>query len=135
MTNTNIEDFRNFRNHLFGLFKYRADSTFDLIDAIAGQNTKESSVKLSLSNLFRRSYSSITDAVDNLFRRMPKGVPNLQEMAEDQLKITQLFAKACSQPHSRPFALFAVDCSSNPRIYSEKLEDRGYVHQPMYDAV
>jgi hypothetical protein len=68
MTYAIVEKFRKFRTKLFAFFKYRSDSTMDLIDAIAGQTSKESCVKLSLNPLFRRKYSSITDVVDNLFR-------------------------------------------------------------------
>lgn len=48
--------------------KSRSDATLNLINAIAGQTSKESVVKLSLNQLFRRDYSSITDVLDNLFR-------------------------------------------------------------------
>lgn len=130
MTSMSIDYVRNFRNKLYNLFKYRADSTMDLIDSLAGQTSKESPVKLSLNCLFRRSYSSITDAVDNLFRRQPNLNPSPDELKEDQLKITQLFAEECPKPKIKAFALFAVDCSSNPRVYSEKLEDRSFVHEP-----
>jgi IS4 transposase len=130
MINSIIDSFYSFRNQLFDFFKYRSDSTIDLVDAIAGQVSKESPVKLCLSSLFRRTYSSITDVVDNLFRRKPNVNPDPKEVLEDQLKITNLFAEECPKQNLRPFILFAVDCSSNPRIYSDKLEDRSFVHQP-----
>jgi len=125
-----INHFRNFRNKLFNFFKYRSDATFDLIDAIAGQSSKESTVKLSLCSLFRRTYSSITDVVDNLFRSKPNTNPRPEELQKEQLKISQLFAEECPQPKSKSFALFAVDCTSQPRVYSDKLEDRSFVHEP-----
>ena len=59
MTNTIVSKLKQFRTDLFSFFKYSSDSTMDLIDAIAGEPSKESTVKVSLSNLFRRSYSSI----------------------------------------------------------------------------
>jgi hypothetical protein len=62
MTNDIIDKLIKFRTDLFSLFRYRSDSTMDLVDAIAGQSSKESTVILSLSNLFRRTNSSITDA-------------------------------------------------------------------------
>ena len=55
MTKAIIDKLKQFRTELFSFFKYRSDSTMDLIDAIAGQQSKESAVKISLSNLFRRS--------------------------------------------------------------------------------
>ncbi|MBA3603773.1 MAG: hypothetical protein H0W50_09075, partial [Parachlamydiaceae bacterium] len=133
MTNLILNSFRHFRQKLFNLFTYRSDSTMDLIDTIAGQTTKESSVKLSLSRLFRRGYSSITDVVDNLFRQKAEINPDPEELKKEQTKLTALFAEQCPPLLHRKFELFAVDCSSNPRVYSEKLEDRGYVHSPTKD--
>ncbi|HEV8051957.1 MAG TPA: transposase, partial [Parachlamydiaceae bacterium] len=130
MTNLILNSFRHFRQKLFNIFTYRSDSTLDLIDAIAGQTTKESSVKLSLCRLFRRGYSSITDVVDNLFRQKAEVNPNPEELKKEQTKLTALFAEQCPPLLHRKFELFAVDCSSNPRVYSQKLEDRGYVHSP-----
>jgi len=130
MTNAIVNKLKKFRTDLFAFFTYRADSTMDLIDAIAGQSSKESTVKISLSTLFRRTYSSITDVVDNLFRR--KASVNLKpdEQQEAYFEITEFLLEQCPQPSRRLFELIAVDCSSTHRIYSEKLEDRGFVHSP-----
>ena len=68
MINEIITKFQTFRKHLFGLFRYRAASTMDLIDAASAEINATSIVKLSLSDLFRRKYSSITDVLDSLFR-------------------------------------------------------------------
>lgn len=130
MTNQIVERLQNFRNKLFDLFVYRADSTMDLIDAIAGQTVKESAVKISLCNLFRRKYSSITDVVDNMFRRKANTNPTPDEINNDQIKITGLISEQCPDLVKRSFCLFAVDCSSTARIYSCKMEDRGFVHAP-----
>lgn len=130
MTTAIIDKLKKFRTDLFALFKYRSDSTMDLIDAFAGQPSKESIVKISLSNLFRRTYSSITDVVDNLFRQEANVNLKPDEMEEAHFKITELLIEQCPQPIKRPFELMAVDCSSNDRIYSKKLEDRGFVHSP-----
>jgi hypothetical protein len=130
MTSQTVEQFHNFRNKIYSFLTYRSDATLDLIDAIAGQQSKESSVKISLSNLFRRGYSSLTDVVDNLFRRNAKKRPETIELQEDHLKMTRLLIGPCPPSVIRPFELFAVDCSSNPRIYAEKLEGRGFVHSP-----
>ena len=130
MISTIIDNIRRFRNALFDVFKYRADATLDLIDTIAGEPLKKSVVQLSLSNIFRRQYSSITDVLNNLFRRKANTLPTPEEIKEDQLKVTKLSVKECPREVHRPFALFAVDCSSNPHIYSKTLEDRGFVNKP-----
>lgn len=69
----------------------------DLIDAIAGSG-HESVVKTSLSTLFRRKYSSITDAADNMFRRRAEENPNEQELREEHFKISKLLAEQCPPP-------------------------------------
>lgn len=130
MTDSTIDRFRNFRNRLFNHFHYRADATMDLIDATAGGVSNDSVVKISLSSLFRRTYSSITDVLDNMFRRSADKIPNNEEMREEHLEITKLLAEECPTPKDRAFALFALDCTANPRIYAETVEDRQIVYAP-----
>ena len=120
---------QHFRNRLFQLFKFRADATMDLIDALAGPN-RESIVKLSLSQLFRRTYCSITDVIDNMFRRKAEQNPDVQELQQEHLKISQLLAEQCPPPNIRGFSLFATDCTAKPRIYSSTVADRTIVHAP-----
>ncbi len=120
---------QNFRTHLFRLFRFRADATMDLIDAIAGPS-HESVVKVSLSPLFRRKYSSITDVVDNMFRRKAEENPNKQELQEEHCKISKLLAEHCPPPGKRGFTLLATDCTAKPRIYSSKVTDRTIIHAP-----
>jgi uncharacterized coiled-coil DUF342 family protein len=79
MINEIITKFQSFRNHLFELFQYRADATMDLIDAVSAEINTTSIVKLSLSDLFRRKYSSITDVLDSLFRLNLKKAPTKEE--------------------------------------------------------
>lgn len=120
---------QNFRTRLFRLFKFRADATMDLIDAIAGSN-HESVVKSSLSPLFRRRYSSITDATDNMFRRKAEENLSGQELYEEHGKISNLLSEQCPPPRERGFTLLATDCTAKPRIYSSKVTDRTIVHAP-----
>lgn len=126
-----LKEFHEYRMKIYNFFRYRADSTFDLIDANAGQTQKESVVKLSLSPLFRREYSSITASITNLFRRDPDSLLETSEIEEDQEKLTQIIMEQCSKPIHKNFELFAVDCSPNPRIFANKLSDRGFIHSPV----
>ena len=129
MISTFIQKFSGFRNKIFNLFQYRADATMDLIDAIAGQPAKESVVKLSLSNLFRREYSSINDSVKYLFRKKNNKIAAPHEVKEGQEKVTEaIIEELCPKPKVKNFHLFAVDCTPNPRVHAKKLDDRGYVH-------
>ena len=129
MISSIVSKVQNFRTRLFRLFKFRADATMDLIDAVAGPN-HESVVKTSLSPLFRRKYSSITDVADNMFRRKAEENPGEQELQEEHCKLSSLLAEYCPPPGERGFTLLATDCTAKPRIYSSKVSDRTIVHAP-----
>lgn len=103
----------------------------DLIDAVSAETNTTSIVKLSLSNLFRRKYSSLTDALDSLFRSDLKKAPTREDTKRQTFKVTQLLAAECLPPQEEQgFALFAIDCTANPRIYADKVYDRTTVHAP-----
>jgi hypothetical protein len=129
MIDSMIPKVKSFRQNLFALFRFRAGATMDLIDAFAASGSL-SVVKTSLSDLFRRTYCSITDVADNLFRRFAEQNPTEQELREIHHKITELLAKECSTPGKRGFALFATDCTAKPRIYANVVSDRSIVHAP-----
>ena len=102
----------------------------DLIDTISA-TAVDSIVKLSLSHLFRRKYSSLTDVLNSLFRRNLKAQPIVEEKKEQTLRVTQLLAEECaSEPDKKDFVLFAIDCTANPRIYANKVSDRSTIHAP-----
>jgi hypothetical protein len=126
MIGTIVSKFQSFRNRLFQLFQSRADATMDLIDATAAGGSSASVVRLSLSSLFRRSYSSITDVLSNFFSSRHGKDKNAEEQA---LVITQLLAEEAPQS-TGTFSLFAVDCTACPRVYAEKVADRTTVHAP-----
>jgi len=132
MINQIIDRFQAFRNRLFQFFQYRADATMDLIDAVAGENAANSIVKISLSQLFRRTYSSITDVLDNLFRLRPDNAPSFETFQEQALKVTQILAAGCAPPTTENFSLFALDCTANPRLHANKTSDRMIVHSPTH---
>jgi hypothetical protein len=126
-----VSNFQWFRKRLFRLFDYRAGATMDLIDALAATPTTDSVVKLSLSSLFGRTYSSITDVLNSLFRTNLKALPTDDERNEQTLKVTQLLAEECaSSALQNNIALFAIDCTADPRIYADKVKDRTIVHAP-----
>ena len=126
-----VSKFESFRNRLFRLFHYRSGATMDLIDAVSAVGVTDSIVKLSLSDLFRRKYSSLTDVLSSLFRTNLKTPPKVEERQQQTLKITQLLAEECAlNSQETGFALFAIDCTANPRIYAKKVADRTAVHAP-----
>lgn len=120
---------QNFRTRLFRLFRFRADATMDLIDAMAANNHR-SVVEISLSPLFRRQYPSITDVTDNMFRIRAEQNPTDNELTQEQIAVSGLLTSQCPPPGIRGFTLMAVDCTAKPRIYSSKLKDRTATHAP-----
>ena len=60
-----ISQLQLFRGELYQLIKARPDALLDLLDALSSNPNARSVVELSLSRLFRREYSSISDAIDN----------------------------------------------------------------------
>jgi hypothetical protein len=102
----------------------------DLIDALAATPSPDSIVKISLSDLFRRTYSSLTDVLSNLFRSDLKTPIINEDRKKQTFKVTQLIAATCASQVKDHFALFAIDCTSNPRIFANKVDDRAIVHAP-----
>lgn len=126
-----VAKFQTFRHRLFQLFPYRAGATLDLIDALSAMTTADSVVKVSLSDLFSRTYSSLTDVLSSLFRKNLKTLPTDEERHEQAFKVTQLLVERCAPSSSeKDPVLFAIDCTANSRIYANKLDDRTNVHAP-----
>ena len=113
MISTILANFESFRHGLFALFPYRRSATFDLIDAVSAEPSSSSIVKLSLSEFFRRGYSSITDVLSSLFRSDLKKIPTEEDISKQTLKITQFLAMGC-EPYllQNKFSLFAIDCTN-----------------------
>ena len=68
-----ISQLQQFREELYHLVDHRPDALMDLLDALASTPDARSVVELSLSPLFRRGYSSISDAIDGWFRASAPG--------------------------------------------------------------
>ena len=62
-----LTQLEQFRNEVYNWFPHRADALMDLLDALSSTTTARSVVELSLHPLFRRSYSSVHDGIENLF--------------------------------------------------------------------
>jgi len=86
-------------------------------------------VELSLSPCFRRTYSSITDGIDNFFQAPSAGEEG-QERGEWEQKLVKLMAPYLPLPQTRKFWLFGIDVTPQPRPYAETLAERSYIYQP-----
>jgi hypothetical protein len=122
-------DLEQFRSELYNLLPYRRDTLLDLLDALSSNTTARSVVELSLSPYFRRSYSSITDGIDNFFQA-PSAGEDGEERGEWEQKLVRGVAPYLPRPQARKFWLFGIDVTPQPRPYAATLAERGYIYQP-----
>jgi len=109
-------ELEQFRQQLYQNFNNRADTLMELVDAICSNPDTRSVVEYSLTPCFRRSYSTIFKA--------------LNEMEWDELMIARLVAPYLPRPRQRLYWLLANDVTSQPRPFAPTLPDRGVVYQP-----
>jgi len=105
-----------FRETLYQNLNNRADAILELLDALSSNQVAKSPVELSLSALFRREYPSVYSAIRDF-----KLSPEVQRA---------LLGMIAPEPKERPFWVFSVDTTPNPRPYAKTLADRSYVHTP-----
>lgn len=118
-----------FRIDLYDKLPYRADALLDLIDALAGNTFAGSVVELSLSSLFRREHSSVSDAIDHFFQaeRESEEAPDRQKWEQEMMG---LIGPYLPPPQERPYWLWGLDVTPIPRPFARTLADRTYVYQP-----
>ncbi len=105
-----------FRSTLYQSFANGADTLMDLLDGICSKADAKSVVEYSLAECFRRSYSTIFKAID--------------ELKWDAMALPRQLAPYLPRPQAWPFWLLIVDVTPAPRPYAQTLEDRGMVYQP-----
>lgn len=121
-----VENLKSFRQQMYGMFNKRTDATFELVDALSSNTQAKHVVELSLNGAYRRQYSSLTRSVDEFYLNHSGDVDRrVQNQAISSLLVAQ-----CPPLTERSFHLFAVDCTSNPRIFSPTLQDRSPVYSP-----
>ena len=109
-------ELEQFRQSLYQNFNNRADTLMELVDALCSSPTAQSVVELTLAPWFRRSYSTLYKAL-NTFHWEP-------------LRLAEVLAPYLPAPQRRPFWLFGVDVTPQPRLFAHTLVDRGMVYQP-----
>jgi len=115
-TKTYIKELEQFRQQLYQNFNNRADTLMELVDAICSNPDARSVVEYSLTACFRRSYSTIFKAIN--------------EMEWDEATIAHLLAPYLPRPQQRLFWLLGSDVTPQPRQFARTLADRGMIHQP-----
>jgi len=109
-----LEKFRIDTSNFIGLAK---DATFELIDAVLTTRTAYSLADFSLSPLFRRKWCSVDEALQDCRplrqKLMKRYIEEIPKDKDESLYVTM-----------------AIDHTSNPRVDSPTLKDRGYHHSP-----
>jgi hypothetical protein len=108
-------ELEQFRQQVYQNFNNRADTLMELVDAICSNPDARSVVEYSLTPCFRRSYSTISQAIS--------------ELEWDDLKIARLIAPYLPQPRQRPYWLLATDVTPQPRPFAPTVPDRSMVYQ------
>jgi hypothetical protein len=109
-------EMEQFRDTLHQNLNNRADTLMELIDAISGNPDAKSVVEYSLMSCFRRRYSALFKAID--------------EMDLPEMMLPYLVTPHLSRPRQRTFWLLMTDVAPQPRPYAHTLADRGMVYQP-----
>lgn len=116
ITTSHTNELKQFRQQLYQNFDNRADTLMELVDAICSNPHARSVVEYSLTPCFRRSYSTIFKAIN--------------EITWDDLMLARLVAPYLSQPQQRAYWLLGSDVTPQSRQFAYTLADRGVVHQP-----
>ena len=105
-----------FRDTVYQNFTNRADSLMDLLDAMCSKADANSVVEYSLAAMYRRSYSTIFKAID--------------ELKLASLWLPHRLGPYLPRPEKSPFWLLIVDVTPCPRPFAHTLDNRGMVYQP-----
>lgn len=124
-----ISQLQQFREELYHLVDSRADALMDLLDALTSTPDARSVVELSLKPLFRRSYSSISDAINGWFQTSAPDKAAEERRAKEKA-LAQLVGRYLPAPQQRSFYLFGTDVVPIERLFARTLKDRGFVYQP-----
>ena len=121
-----------FRDRLYRNIDNRADTVMELVDAISSMPQARSVVEYSLAESYRRSYSTIFKAIDEIVLP-PKLLPELLgpflQSPFDKVS-TRLNPSLRTAPEGLPFWLLGVDVTPQPRLYAHTLQDRSMVYEP-----
>jgi hypothetical protein len=128
-TQKTISQLQHFREGLYQLLPARRDALLDLLDALSGSPNARSVVELSLSPLFRREYSSVSDAIDSFFQAS-RPETKVAERQTWEKQLAQLTGGYLPPPQQRRFWLFGTDVVPISRPFAQTLGDRGFVYQP-----
>lgn len=125
MINQIKEKLKALRNHIYNFFPRRRDAAIELVDSLCSNTHAKSVVELSLNPLHRRNYCSITRVIDEYYAN-----DSIEEKQRQNKQLTKILSTCCQPLQERHYHLFGLDCTSQARIFSKTLADRGIVHAP-----
>lgn len=109
-------DLKTFRKRSYSLLGNGRDSLCDLMDSVLTSRSLTSFAELSISPVFRRSWSSLYKVLDRSEPPSPK--------------LMRLYSQFLPQPTAEhPQLLLAGDHTAWPRLWSPTLKERTYEHQ------
>jgi hypothetical protein len=113
---------QDLRLQLYNSFEKRNDLTFELVDALSSQTNPTSGIGISLSPVFTRKHSSISQLVSQILddEKLKIIIHN-----HSSLLYNHLSSNVCSSPK---IVFLAADETSIFKQDSNSMEDRGYVH-------
>ncbi len=103
----NLEQLKRFRQDIYELLGKAKDATMDLMDAVLTTKSIQSFAELSLSPVFRRKWSSLYEAIE--------------DVRPQRFKLRQL---CIEQIPTLTRVVLAGDHTPWPRLYAETLKDR-----------
>lgn len=115
-TTRHTTNLKQFRTLLYQNINNRADTLVNLLDAMCSVANAKSVVEYSLAACYRRSYSTLFKAID--------------ELKVERMWLPNQVGPYLPKPKKWPFWLLIADVTTSPRPYAHTLEDRGMVYQP-----
>ena len=118
---------RKFQQDLFNSFPARRCAILQLVEALASAEKPTSVVELCQEGAFQRTFSNIHKAIDAMSASTNKVIDPIFSLEQTRLW-TKIFTEYMPNETQRPFKLFAVDATPDPRPYAQTLQDRTFVH-------
>ena len=113
------------------VFKKKSQSILNLIITLASDGKARSVTELANNSLYKYKYSSISDAIDSVFKKEPDDTSSntiKQRLDKDKENLI-LFKDFFPEKFRNKFYLLNTDASSIYRKHSPTMEDKGFVYK------
>ncbi len=124
-----LQPLQQFRDALHLVLPQRADALLDLLDVLSSNPSARSPVELSLHPLFRRTYNSVYDAIQNFGPSRDAALTGVERQAFTS-QLLDLCLTTLPPPQRQKVWLFGLDVTPAARPFARTLADRTFVYQP-----